>query len=204
MKTNKIALLASLFACAVALGGDAYNSVSVCPGSGTYEIDRAGTDFVLSGNIGGDVSVTLPDRCRVTLSDVTMSGVLTINGDAELWLVGESEVAAAGASAIVCTGALTIGGDGALSATAAGAKKTGVVSAASLHVAGGRTTLTILNPTKKNVCGVSLSGDYVQTDGVLTIIGTSGDQRQNGVFLSKKDTTATISGGLLDVALAGE
>ena len=204
MKTNKIALLASLFACATALGGDTYRSVSACPGSGTYEIDQTGTDFVLSGNIDGDVSVTLPDRCRVTLSDVTMSGVLTINGDAELWLVGESEVAAAGASAIVCTGALTIGGDGALSATAAGAKKTGVVSAASLHVAGGRTTLTILNPTKKNVCGVSLSGDYVQTDGVLTIIGTSGDQRQNGVFLSKKDTTATISGGLLDVALAGE
>lgn len=204
MKTKKTALLASLFACAAAFGGDAYRSVSACPGSGVYEIDQAGTDFVLSGNIGGDVSVTLPDSCRVTLSDVTMSGVLTINGDAELWLVGESEVAAAGASAIVCSGALTIGGDGALSATAAGAKKTGVVSAASLHVAGGRTTLTILNPTKKNACGVSLSGDYVQADGTLTIVGTSGDQRQNGVFLSKKDTTATISGGLLDVALAGE
>ena len=204
MKTTKVTLLASLFACAAALGGEACRSVSTCPGSGTYEIDRAGTDFVLSGNIGGDVSVTLPESCRVTLSDVTMSGVLTINGDAELWLVGESEVAAADASAIVCTGALTIGGTGALDASAAGGKKTGVVSAEALHVAGGRTTLTILNPTKKNVCGVSLSGDYVQTDGTLTIVGTSGDQRQNGVFLSKKDTTVTISGGLLDVALAGE
>ena len=79
MKTTKVTLLASLFACAAALGGDAYSSVSACPGSGTYEIGQAGTDFVLSGNIAGDVSVTLPDSCRVTLSDVTMSGVLTID-----------------------------------------------------------------------------------------------------------------------------
>ena len=203
MKTRMINLLVCVFACAISLGGE-YPYVSACPGSGTYEIDQAGTDFVLSGNIGGDVTVTLPENCRVTLSGVTMPGVLTINGDAELWLVGESDVAVAGASAIVCSGTLTIGGTGVLEASAAGAKKTGVISATSLEVAGGTTALTIANPTAKNACGVSLSGDYVQTDGTLTIVGMSGDYKQNGVFLSKKNGTATISGGTLDVTLAGE
>ena len=204
MRMRRIVLLGCMLACSAVLWGGNYQYVSTCAGSGTYEIDQAGTDFVLSGNIGGDVTVTLPDSCRVTLSGITMSGVLTINGDAELWLVGESDMAAAGASAIVCTGALTIGGEGALAASAAGAKKTGVISATSLEVAGGTTALTIANPTAKNACGVSLSGDYVQTDGTLTIVGTSGDYKQNGVFLSKKNGTATISGGMLDVTLAGE
>lgn len=204
MKTRKIALLGCMLACSTVLWGGNYQYVSTCAGSGTYEIVETGTDFVMSGNIDGDVTVTLPKNCRVTLSGVTMSGVLTINGDAELWLVGESEVAVAGASVIVCSGTLTIGGTGKLEASAAGAKKTGVISATSLEVAGGATTLTIANPTAKNACGISLSGDYVQTDGTLTIVGTSNDYKQNGVFLSKKNTTATISGGTLDVTLAGE
>ena len=204
MKIGKKALLVFLLTCSVALWGDNYQNVFECTGSGTYDVSQAGTDFVLSGDIDGDVKVNLPDRCRVTLSGVAMSGVLTIKGDAELWLVGENSVKDSGASAIVCDGTLTIGGAGSLDASAAGGKKIGVVSSESLVLAGGTTTLTILNPTKKNVCGVSLSGDYVQTDGTLTIVGMSADSRQNGVLLSKKNTTATITGGLLDVTLAGE
>ena len=204
MKIGKKALLTFLLTCSATLWGDSYQYVSECTGSGKYDISQAGTDFVLSGEIDGDVTVKLPDRCRVTLSDVAMSGVLTIKGDAELWLVGENSVTDSGASAIVCDGTLTIGGTGSLNASAAGGKKIGVVSSESLVLAGGTTTLTILNPTKKNVCGVSLSGDYVQTDGTLTIVGMSADSRQNGVLLSKKNTAATITGGLLDVTLAGE
>lgn len=181
-----------------------YGHVAECSENGTYEIAEAGTDFVLSGEIGGDVIVTLPENCRVTLSGVALSGTLAINGDAELRLVGDNAISTAGATAISCSGALTVGGDGTLVASAAGAKKTGVVSAASLTLAGGTTTLTIKNPTTKNACGVSLSGDYVQTDGTLKIVGSSGDYKQNGVFLSKKNTKATITGGTLDVTLAGE
>ena len=199
----KSRILALTLGCAVVAFGDYTHTVEYSS-PGVYEITEVGTDVTLSGPINGNVDVTLPESCRVTLSDVTMSGVLTINGDAELWLVGESDVAVAGASAIVCSGTLTIGGTGALEASAAGAKKTGVISATSLEVAGGTTALTIANPTAKNACGVSLSGDYVQTDGTLTIVGMSGDYKQNGVFLSKKNGTATISGGTLDVTLAGE
>ena len=199
----KSRILALALGCAAVAFGDYAHTVEYSS-PGVYEITEVGTDVTLSGPINGDVFVTLPANCRVTLSGVTMSGVLTINGDAELRLVGECDVTVAGASAIVCTGALTIGGEGALAASAAGAKKTGVISATSLEVAGGTTTLTIANPTAKNACGVSLSGDYVQTDGILKIIGAADDYKQNGVFLAKKNTKATIAGGTLDVTLAGD
>ena len=84
MKIGKKALLTFLLTCSATLWGDSYQYVSECTGSGKYDISQAGTDFVLSGEIDGDVTVKLPDRCRVTLSDVAMSGVLTIKGDAEL------------------------------------------------------------------------------------------------------------------------
>ena len=99
----KSRILALTLGCAVVAFGDYTHTVEYSS-PGVYEITEVGTDVTLSGPINGNVDVTLPESCRVTLSDVTMSGVLTINGDAELWLVGESDVAVAGASAIVCSG----------------------------------------------------------------------------------------------------
>ncbi len=172
---------------------------------GEYSSFGDTTEFVVAGNIDGDVSILATnDGCRVTLSGTTLNGVLTIDGDSDLWLSGANAITTAEKSAISCTGALSIIGDGSLSATAVGAKKIGVIVATDLTVAGGMTTLTIVNPTAKNACGVSLSGNYVQTGGTLEIIGTSGDKKQNGVFLASKNTAATISGGVLDVTLAGE
>ena len=172
---------------------------------GEYASAGEATDFVVSGGIGGNVTIlAADDGCRVTLSDTTLNGVLAIDGDAELRLAGANAITTTKKSAISCTGALSITGDGSLAATAAGAKKTGVIAAVDLTVAGGATTLTIANPTAKNACGVSLSGNYFQTDGTLTIVGESANYKQNGVFLASKDTSATIAGGTLDVTLAGE
>ena len=172
---------------------------------GEYASAGEATDFVVSGGIGGNVTIlAADDGCRVTLSDTTLDGVLAIDGDAELLLAGANAITTTKKSAISCTGALSITGDGSLAATAAGAKKTGVIAAVDLTVAGGATTLTIANPTAKNACGVSLSGNYFQTDGALTIVGESANYKQNGVFLASKDTSATIAGGTLDVTLAGE
>ena len=173
-------------------------------GPGTYVAEDTGTEFVISGTIEGDVAITAATACQVTLSGTTISGALSIDGDVTLNLDGANAVTTSGASAITCTGALAIAGDGALSATAAGAKKTGVIVAADFTLVGGTTTVTILNPSKKNACGVSLSGNYVQAGGTLKVIGSSNDYKQNGVFLATKQTTATISGGMLDVTLAGE
>ena len=172
---------------------------------GEYASAGEATDFVVSGGIGGNVTIlAADDGCRVTLSGATLNGVLAIDGDAELRLAGANAITTTKKSAISCTGALSITGDGSLAATAAGAKKTGVIAAVDLTVAGGATTLTIANPTAKNACGVSLSGNYFQTDGTLTIVGESANYKQNGVFLASKDTSATIAGGTLDVTLAGE
>ena len=184
--------------------GGEYTYTAEYSEAGTYVIDQPGTDVTFSGEIDGEIAVTLPENCRVTLSGIKLAGTLTIIGDAEIRLVGDNDVSTSGASALVCSGALTLTGDGTLAAAAAGAKKTGVISAGDLLVAGGTTAITIVNPTKKNACGVSLSGNYAQSDGVLKIVGESGDVKQNGVFLSEKNTTAVISGGTLDVSLAGE
>ena len=173
--------------------------------AGAYEASGVGEDFVLSGEIGGDVVVTGTELCRVTLSNATLNGTLTLTGDAQLWLIGENSIASAGDSAIVADKALTIGGPGSLAASAPGSKKIGVVAVGGdFTLAGGETVLTIANPTAKNACGVSLGGSYTQLAGALSVVGESGDVKQNGVFLSKKKTSATISGGTLSVALGGE
>ena len=172
--------------------------------AGSYEASTAGVDFVVSGSIAGDIAVTASETCRVTLSGATVAGTIAIDGDAQLWLVGDSEIATTEASAVTSTGTLTIGGPGTLAASAPGAKKTGVIAGVNLVVAGGTTTLTIDSPAAKNASGVSLSGNYTQLAGTLKIEGESGDYKQNGIFLSKKKTSAEIYGGTLDITLAGE
>ncbi len=164
-----------------------------------------GTNFVLSGSFEGDVTITATEACRVTVAEgLAMTGTLTIKGDAQLWLEGAGSIASTGSSAVSCSGALTIGGPGSLALSAPGGKKIGVVAATDLVLAGGTTSITIDSPTAKNASGVSLSGNYTQLAGTLRIVGASDAVKQNGVFLSKKKMKATISGGTLDVALAGE
>ncbi len=171
---------------------------------GSFAATGDGENFVLSGPIAGDVSIAGDSLYRVTLSDAALSGTLSLSGDAQLWLVGDNTISASSPSAVSATGALAIGGPGALAASAPGGKKTGVVSAAELVLAGGRTALTIASPTAKNACGVSLSGNYTQLAGDLSIVGASPDVKQNGLFLSGKKTSAAISGGTLSVSLDGE
>ena len=202
-KVKMLSALALALGIAGAAFGD-YQYAESYSSSGDYTITNSATDVTLSGTISGDVSLILPDDCRVTLSGLTLTGALAITGDAELFLSGANTITSTGASAIECSGALTISGTGTLSATGAGAKKTGVIAAADLILAGGATTVTIANPSVKNACGVSLSGNYAQQSGTLKIVGNSSSYKQNGVFLAKKNTTATISGGTLEVTLAGE
>lgn len=172
---------------------------------GTYANgSTVGTDFVVSGTITSELTFSSDVPYRVTLNGATVYKTITLSGDAELMLVGANSVTTDDATAISCSGTLKIAGTGSLAAASSGAKKTGVISAENLTLAGGTTTLTINNPKAKNACGVSLSGDYTQTDGTLKIVGSSDEYKQNGVFLAKKNTKATITGGTLDVTLAGE
>ncbi len=172
--------------------------------AGTYTAEEEGAEFILSGTIDGNVAITVSETCRVTLSDATLTGVLSIDGDAQLWLTGANTITTTEASAITSTSTLTIGGPGTLAASAPGGKKIGVIAGVNLVLAGGTTTLTIDSPAAKNASGVSLSGNYTQLAGQLTIVGASNDYKQNGVFLSKKKMAAVIFGGTLDITLAGE
>ena len=83
---------------------------------GEYASAGEATDFVVSGGIGGNVTIlAADDGCRVTLSDTTLNGVLAIDGDAELRLAGANAITTTKKSAISCTGALSITGDGSMS-----------------------------------------------------------------------------------------
>ena len=183
---------------------DAFPFKTAVEAPGDYAADGIGADFVLSGEIDGDVAVSGAELFRVTLSNATLNGTLSLTGEAQLWLVGDNAITATSASAVTASAALTIGGPGFLAASAPGGKKIGVISAVDLTLAGGDTALTIASPKAKNASGVSLTGNYTQLAGALSIVGESGDVKQNGIFLATKKTKATISGGTLSVTLGGE
>lgn len=169
-----------------------------------YATSTVGTDFVLSGTIDGDVTITATETCRVTLSGLTMTGALTITGDAVLWLEGSSNaITNTSGNAITVDGALTIGGPGAAILSGAPAKNAGVVDATSLTMAGGSLSV-ILAGTTKNACGVAVqNGAYTQLAGELYVTATS-TNKQLGVALLKKNNEAVISGGILSITMAGE
>ena len=171
--------------------------------AGEYTTEAAGTEFILSGTIDGDVAITASEACRVTLSNATVTGSIAVTGDAVLWLAGTSRMTTSAESVLTVSGGLLIGGTGTLAATAAGAKKVGVIAVGGdFRLAGGTTALTVAG-TAKNACGVSVAGDYVQTAGRLSVTAT-GSAKQNGIFLATKKTKAAISGGWLTCTLAGE
>ena len=205
-----IALVISVAACFAATAAGrpelaAYPYKTAVTSGGTYANgNTVGTDFVVSGTITSALTFSSDVPYRVTLNGATVSAPVTLGGDATLWLKGSSAITTTEASAIVCTGTLTLGGPGSLAASAPGGKKIGVIAGVDLVLAGGTTTFTIDTPAAKNASGVSLSGNYTQLAGTLKITGTSGDYKQNGIFLSKKKMKATISGGTLDITLAGE
>lgn len=169
-----------------------------------YTTSTVGTDFVLSGTIAGDVAITATEPCRVTLSDVTMTGALTITGDVVLWLDGSSNsITSSSGAAVIVDGALTIGGPGTATLSGAPAKNVGVVDATSLTMAGGSLSV-VLDSTTKNACGVAVQGgNYTQLAGTLSVTAES-TNKQLGVALLKKNTAAVISGGILSITMAGE
>ena len=57
------------------------------------------------------MTITATEGCRRTLSDAVVSGAISIDGDAQLWLVGSSSVETSGKAAVSCTETLTFGGN---------------------------------------------------------------------------------------------
>lgn len=174
---------------------------------GTYAAgETVGTNFVVSGEISSALAFSGSVPYRVTLSDATITKAVTLSGDAQLWLEGENSIKISGATAIASTGSLTVGGTGSLSLASTPTKKqTGPIVAENLTIAGGSIEIA-LNADVKNVAGITLTGDYKQLAGNVSIDCQSfgATNKVNGILVNKKNKSVTISGGLLAVLVCGE
>ncbi len=174
---------------------------------GTYANgSTVGTDFVVSGTITSALTFSSDVPYRVTLNGATVSKTITLSGDATLWLVGDNAVETTAAIAISSTGTLTIGGPGSVTLASAPTKKqTGPVIVEDLVVAGGNVSI-VLNADVKNVAGITLTGDYVQMAGSVSIDCASygAVNKVNGILVNKKAKSVTVEGGRLSVAVCGE
>jgi len=165
-----------------------------------------GTDYVVSGTISSALTFSSDVPYRVTLDGATVSKKISLSGDATLWLIGDNTVETTSTVAIESIGSLTIGGPGSVSIASAPTKKnTGPIVAADLTLAGGEVYVT-LNADVKNTAGVYLTGNYTQLAGSLTIDCASygAANKVLGLTLATKKMAATITGGRLAVSVAGE
>ena len=174
---------------------------------GTYAAGSSvGTNFVVTGSIAKALTFSGDVPYRVTLSGATITKGVTFSGDAQLWLEGENSIEVSSATAITSTGALTIGGPGTLSLASAPTKKqTGPIVAEDLLVAGGNIAIA-LNADVKNIAGITLTGNYRQLAGSVSIDAVSfgATNKVNGILVNKKSKSVTISGGTLAVAVCGD
>jgi len=216
MTKPKIAFAAAIFAgaaiCMSALAAERPETLafpfreSITSG-GTYAAgETLGTNFVVSGEISSALTFSGSVPYRVTLSDATITKAVTLSGDAQLWLEGENSIEISGATAIASTGSLTFGGTGSLSLASSPTKKqTGPIMAENLTIAGGNIEIA-LNADVKNVAGITLTGDYKQLAGNVSIDCQSfgATNKVNGILVNKKNKSVTISGGHLAVLVCGE
>jgi len=216
MTKPKIAFAAAIFAgaaiCMSALAAERPETLafpfreSITSG-GTYAAgETLGTNFVVSGEISSALTFSGSVPYRVTLSDATITKAVTLSGDAQLWLEGENSIEISGATAIASTESLTFGGTGSLSLASSPTKKqTGPIMAENLTIAGGNIEIA-LNADVKNVAGITLTGDYKQLAGNVSIDCQSfgATNKVNGILVNKKNKSVTISGGHLAVLVCGE
>ena len=173
---------------------------------GTYVAgSTVGTNFVVTGSISKALSFSGDVPYRVTLSGATITKAVTLSGDAQLWLEGDNSIDVSSATAITSTGSLTVGGPGTLSLASAPTKKqTGPIVAENLVVAGGDISIA-LNADVKNIAGITLTGDYRQLAGSVSIDCASfgATNKVNGILVNKKNMSVVVTGGTLSVAVCG-
>jgi predicted esterase len=175
---------------------------------GTYDNgETVGTDYVVSGRITQALTFKSAVPFRVTFADATVTRMVTISGDAVLWLGGTSQISVSDKTAISASGGtLTVGGTGSLSLASAPTRgNTGVVSAESLVLAGGSISVT-LGSVVRNACGLALSGDFEQLAGRLHVDASSCGATGTvyGVAVLGGNRKVQVSGGMLEASVSGE
>ena len=171
--------------------------------AGSYTASETGQDFVLSGTISGNVTVTATELCQVTLEDLTLTGTLTITGDAILRASGTSTLTNAGKSVVTVNGSVLLCGTGAATLAGGGAKKANadLYATESVSVASGTWTVNMTYTAGKNGFGV-WGKTYAQSAGSVTISSACTAYKDTGLYADKKGGI-TLSGGTLAISVQG-
>lgn len=171
--------------------------------AGTYTASEIGQDFVLSGTIDGDVTVTATEICQDTLADLTLTGSLILNGDALVRATGTSTLVNKGANVLTANGSVLLCGSGTATLSGGGAKKTKAVLYAtdSVAVASGTWDIAMTYTKAEKGFGIWAKESYTQTAGRVRIASACTDYKDTGLYTDKKDIT--LSGGTLAIEMQG-
>lgn len=171
--------------------------------AGTYTASEIGQDFVLSGTIDGDVTVTATEVCQVTLADLTLTGSLTLNGDTLVRATSTSTLVNKGANVLTANGSVLLCGSGTATLSGGGAKKTKAVLYAtdSVAVASGTWDIAMTYTKAEKGFGIWAKKSYTQTAGRVRIASACTDYKDTGLYTDKKDIT--LSGGTLAIEMQG-
>ena len=170
---------------------------------GSYEATEIGQDFVLSGTISGDISITASEICQVTLSDLSLSGTLTITGNAIIRLAGTSTLTNTGKNVLTLDGSAILCGSGTATLAGGGAKKANAVIYVtdSLSVASGTWNINMSYTEAAKGFGIWVKNTYTQSAGTVRIESACTDYKDTGLYTDKKNIT--LSGGTLAISMQG-
>lgn len=171
--------------------------------AGAYTASDIGQDFVLTGEISGDVTVTAAEVCQVTLADLTLTGSLTVTGDAVIRATGSSTLVNAGANVLTVDGSAILCGSGAATLSGGGAKKAKAVlyATGSLAVASGSWTIDMTYTKAEKGFGVWVKKAYAQSAGHVRIASACTAYKDTGLYTDKQGIALT--GGTLAVEVQG-
>ena len=171
--------------------------------AGTYTASENGQDFILSGTIDGDVTVTATEVCQVTLTDLTLTGALILNGDVLVRATGASTLVNKGTNVLTANGSVLLCGSGTATLSGGGAKKAKAVLYAtdSVAVASGTWTIDMTYTKADKGFGIWAKKSYTQTAGSVRIASACTDYKDTGLYTDKKDIS--LSDGTLTVEMQG-
>ena len=171
--------------------------------AGSYAASDIGRDFVLTGTISGTITITATEVCQVTLRNLSLTGSLTIKGDAILRLEGTSALGNDGKNVLTADGSLILCGTGSATLTGGGAKKANAVLYVtdSLRVTSGTLGIEMTYAEAEKGFGIWVKKTYSQSAGNVRIASACTDYKDTGLYTDKKDIT--LAGGTLSIAVQG-
>ena len=179
---------------------DTWSAVAItdAPGYVEPEPEEPVESEILTGEYTNAVTST---AAEVVVSNANITAGLTLSGAATLTLVGENT-----ANSITAGGMLTLAGDGSLTMEGTGTLMT---LKDGLTVNGGTLDLAATLDTGKGLNMVQMTGDYIQTAGVVNakVVGSNQATKDKGAYAFRWDDTegiVSISGGTFNADITSD